>query len=167
MGFLVNKKCIFEVVPIFSKIWSSRSIPRRFLHKRKLLAPFFHKNSANSVEKSFFRFQFFCCLTPCIKKLTTILKKAVAYLTSWVMNYQFSLYNSHNNHFPCEAWFLSIFSAFRTTVRHPQVFNVRILNFVIFRGINFIIRNISLNCNLSSATTKAKRPQALACSKGK
>ena len=31
------------------------------------------------------------------------------------MNYQFSLYNSHNNHFPRE--FLSIFSAFRTTVR--------------------------------------------------
>ena len=33
------------------------------------------------------------------------------------MNYQFSLWYSHNNHFPREDWFLSIFSAFRTTVR--------------------------------------------------
>ena len=36
------------------------------------------------------------------------------------MNYQFWLYNSQNNHFPREDWFLSIFSAFRTTVRRTR-----------------------------------------------
>ena len=61
-------------------------VSRRFLNKRKLLAPFFHKNSANFVEKSFFRFLFFCCLTPCIKKCNNNFQKSVS--LSYTLGYE-------------------------------------------------------------------------------
>ena len=75
------------MVPIFfQKTGSGKSIPRHFLHKKKLLAPFFHKNSANFVEKSFFRFLFFCCLTPFIKKFNKNIKKSGS--VSYTLGYE-------------------------------------------------------------------------------